>query len=116
MPAKPDPELHDTAPLLLTPKQAAGLLTISERQLRDLTDDGAIGFVNIGLGSKRPTRRYEPAEIERFIGDRRTVKAPAALYRPSRASGARLAPQGANALEELQALLDQRTRAGKANK
>lgn len=116
MPAKPDPELYDTAPLLLTPKQAAGLLTISERQLRDLTDDGAIAFVNIGLGAKRATRRYEPAEIHRFIEARRTVKVPAVHYRPSRVSSARSAATGASSLEELRELLDQKTRTGKAKK
>jgi DNA-binding transcriptional MerR regulator len=46
---------------LLTPA-----LGISSRQLRDLTDDGLLPFINVGRRKKRPARRYEPADIERL--------------------------------------------------
>jgi hypothetical protein len=59
-------------PALLTPGAAAKLLAISVKQLRDLSTAGEIRFVNIGLGNKRPTRRYLPADIEDFIARRRS--------------------------------------------
>lgn len=35
--------------------------------------------MNIGLGHKRPTRRYLPADIDEFIARRRTTAAPPVL-------------------------------------
>lgn len=61
---------------LLTPKAAAALLAISTRQLRDLTIDGQIPFVDVGRGTKRPSRRYDPADIEAFKAARKTRAAP----------------------------------------
>jgi excisionase family DNA binding protein len=55
---------------LLTPEQAASELGISDRQLRDLSSDGAIPFINVGRGN-RPARRYEPSDIEAFKAERR---------------------------------------------
>jgi excisionase family DNA binding protein len=52
---------------LLTPAEAAKLLAISDRQLRELSAHGDIPFVNIGLGLKRETRRYRPDDIKAFI-------------------------------------------------
>ncbi|MXN51851.1 helix-turn-helix domain-containing protein [Shinella sp. AETb1-6] len=57
-------------PILLTPESAASRLGISTRQLRDLTDHGQLRWINIGLGKKRPTRRYTPADLEAFIEER----------------------------------------------
>lgn len=51
---------------LLTPREAAESLGISDRQLRDLTDDGKIPFINVGRGATRPARRYETADVEAF--------------------------------------------------
>ena len=51
---------------LLTPKEAAELLAISDRQLRDLANQGHIRFVNVGCGN-RPTRRYDPVDMEVFM-------------------------------------------------
>lgn len=51
---------------LLSPSQAARELCISEKQLRSLTCAGAIRYINIGLGAKRETRRYDPADLEAF--------------------------------------------------
>ncbi|WP_116654380.1 helix-turn-helix domain-containing protein [Pelagibacterium sediminicola] len=55
---------------LLTPAQVRAELGISDRQLRDLTDDGAIPFINIGRG-KRRAARYDPADIEAFKARRK---------------------------------------------
>jgi len=57
---------------LLTPEQAASELAISTRQLRDLTVSGEIRYINIGNGSVRETRRYDPADIEDFKNRRKS--------------------------------------------
>ncbi|WP_430251262.1 helix-turn-helix domain-containing protein [Neorhizobium sp. DAR64860/K0K1] len=57
---------------LLTPKQAAAELAISSRQLRDLSLDGDIAFINVGRG-ERPARRYEMSDLEAFKAERRTI-------------------------------------------
>jgi len=59
---------------LMTPAQARAELGISDTQLRDLTDDGEIPFINVGRGSKRATRRYDPSDIEAFKAARRRVE------------------------------------------
>lgn len=46
--------------------EAARELCISEKQLRSLTCAGRIRYVNVGLGEKRETRRYDPADLEDF--------------------------------------------------
>ena len=61
---------------LLTPKQAASELAISDKQLRVLTEMGEIAYINIGCGRKRETRRYEPSAIAAFIERRRGVRVP----------------------------------------
>lgn len=64
---------------LLTPDQAASELGISDTQLRALTKAGAIRYVNIGLGTKRETRRYDPEDLAAFREARkcRSTSAPA---------------------------------------
>ncbi len=57
---------------LLTPKDAAARLAISVQQLKDLTDDGLLRWVNIGRGNKRPTRRYTEVDLDEFIERRST--------------------------------------------
>src|SRR5690606_23530463 len=59
---------------LLTPKEVQAELGISDSQLRSLTDDGLIPFINIGLGEKRATRRYDPADIVAFVIARKETK------------------------------------------
>lgn len=61
---------------LLTPKQAAAELGISQDQLLKLTERGALPYVNIGLGAKRQARRYEPDDIGAFKVARRKVECP----------------------------------------
>ncbi|MBX5112738.1 helix-turn-helix domain-containing protein [Rhizobium lentis] len=51
---------------LLLPAEAAEQLRISQRQLRDLTDDGLLRWINVGRGSKRATRRYTQEDIDEF--------------------------------------------------
>lgn len=51
---------------LISPADAAAELCISEKQLRALTCAGQIRYVNIGMGEKRETRRYDPEDLEAF--------------------------------------------------
>lgn len=61
---------------LLTPEQAAARLTITEDHLRALVANGAIGYINVGLGKKRPRRRFTEADIDDFIERRRGREVP----------------------------------------
>lgn len=56
---------------LLTPAETARELSISEKQLRMLTSEGLLPYVNIGCGAKRETRRYAPEDVAEFIAERR---------------------------------------------
>jgi excisionase family DNA binding protein len=67
---------------LLTAAEVAERLAISTRQLKQLSDAGEIAFVNVGLGPRRPARRYRPEDVDEFIS-RRTVVSSG--YRPARA-------------------------------
>ncbi|WP_187969229.1 helix-turn-helix domain-containing protein [Aquibium microcysteis] len=60
-----------TSLALLSPAEAAERLGISDRQLRALTVSGAIPYINIGLGTKREARRYDPADVKQFVESRR---------------------------------------------
>lgn len=67
---------HNDNCRLLTPEQAAARLTITEDHLRALVADGAIGYINVGLGKKRPRRRFTEADIDDFIERRRGREVP----------------------------------------
>ena len=56
-------QVHDTQPLLVDARTAAGLLSISERQLWALTKGGQIACVRIG---KRGVR-YDPVDLREFV-------------------------------------------------
>ncbi|NVP54494.1 helix-turn-helix domain-containing protein [Rhizobium sp. DBTS2] len=95
-----------TTPMLLTPQVAAERLGISTRQLRDLTDEGQLRWINIGLGRKRPTRRYTEADLEAFIEER------AAKCRSTREQDKRLIPTTSSyAVVDFRAILAQKTAA-----
>lgn len=67
-------------PRLLTPKEAAAELGIGEDTLRALRKAGEIAYVNIGQGRKRETPRYELADLEAWVKNRKktaTLKSPA---------------------------------------
>ncbi|MFD2058868.1 helix-turn-helix domain-containing protein [Mesorhizobium calcicola] len=55
---------------LLTPAQAAELLAVTPKHLLELTNEGALRWVNIGLEGKRPTRRYKQDDLAVFIENR----------------------------------------------
>jgi excisionase family DNA binding protein len=64
-------KLQDSPERLLTPKEAAERLAITVEQLADLVMDGAIAYIAVGRGSKRPRRRYTEADLNDFIERRR---------------------------------------------
>lgn len=55
-------------PNLLTPKEAAASLAISERTLWQLTSEGRIAAIRFGRAV-----RYDPADLRAFIAARRCV-------------------------------------------
>jgi excisionase family DNA binding protein len=55
-------------PLLLTARQAAAALTVSERTLWALTKCGAISCIRIGRAV-----RYDPADLQAFIASRKSA-------------------------------------------
>ena len=57
-----NPERPPISPLLLTLRQAAKVLSISERTLFTLTKDGALPAVRVGKGGKR----YRISDLERY--------------------------------------------------
>jgi excisionase family DNA binding protein len=63
MPIAP-PLVSETAPdrLLLTPRQAAAALSISERTLWQLTRGGALPCIRIGRAV-----RYDPRDLQDYI-------------------------------------------------
>ncbi|WP_445253647.1 helix-turn-helix domain-containing protein [Ochrobactrum sp. MYb379] len=60
---------------LLTPEQAAEVLSISVRHLLHLTSDGEIPFVNVGRGL-RMIRRYDATDIQAFSDGRKITEVP----------------------------------------
>jgi len=69
---------------LMTPAAAARLLCISEKHLRALTVAGEIRYINVGLGTKRETRRYDPQDLAAFQEARTTTSAKSPAIRPPR--------------------------------
>jgi excisionase family DNA binding protein len=67
---------HNDNNRLLTPEQAATRLNITEDHLRALVGEGVIGYINVGLGKKRPRRRFTEADIDDFIERRRERDTP----------------------------------------
>jgi excisionase family DNA binding protein len=57
---------------LLTVAAAAGLLGVSERQLRELIRSGKLPYVDVGL-AERPAYRLRPADLEAFILQRTAI-------------------------------------------
>ncbi len=57
---------------LLTPTQAAELLGISTKTLREHVRSGEIAVISTGCGMKRPRVAYAASDIQDFINRRRT--------------------------------------------
>ncbi len=58
----------DIQPKLLTPRQTASYLNISERKLWNLTNDGSIPCIRIGRAV-----RYSVSDLDSWIDSQRTA-------------------------------------------
>jgi hypothetical protein len=56
---------------LLTPRAAAAFLAVSIDTLNAIVARGDLPFVEVGAGDKRPRRRFDPADIEAYVGERK---------------------------------------------
>ena len=52
-------------------REAAAILNITEEKLLGFAHSGAIRYINVGNGSKRPRYRFTDADIEDFIENRK---------------------------------------------
>jgi excisionase family DNA binding protein len=59
---------------LLNADQAATLLGITVPQLLALVDDGAVKFINVGRGMKRPRYRFERTDLDAFKASRAKIQ------------------------------------------
>jgi hypothetical protein len=66
----PDPDA------LLTAAQAAARLGVTVDQFMGHVEDGAIDYINVGRGKKRPRYRFAPADLETFKAARITTEQP----------------------------------------
>jgi len=55
---------------LMTPRQVAKLLQISERTLLDWHKNGRLVAIKIGPSGRNGSVRYRPSEIARFLEER----------------------------------------------
>ncbi|MEV4609729.1 helix-turn-helix domain-containing protein [Neorhizobium sp. LMR1-1-1.1] len=69
---------------LLTPSEAAEMLTISVKVLREHVDAGEIAFIPKGSGKKRPRMAFDRKDILDFINRRRMRKCPSTSPRTRR--------------------------------
>ncbi|MBU1313969.1 MAG: helix-turn-helix domain-containing protein [Alphaproteobacteria bacterium] len=97
---------------LLTLKDVAEILAISERTVRDFVDAGAMPFVDIGHGRKRRLMRFLPADVDAFIDGRRKIARPS--LPPRRVTPAATAAGAVDFLDILaKRKADQRRRSGR---
>ncbi|WP_436081863.1 helix-turn-helix domain-containing protein [Pararhizobium sp. LjRoot235] len=61
---------------LLTPAEAASILTISTKTLRGHVKAGEIAFIPLGRGEKRPRVGFDRKDILDFINRRRMRQCP----------------------------------------
>lgn len=55
----------------MTPADAAAFLCISVDTLNAIVARGDLPFVEVGAGDKRPRRRFDPADLEAYVGERK---------------------------------------------
>jgi|688.fasta_scaffold46305_7 hypothetical protein len=78
--------MNPARPLALRPKAAARMLSISERYLWQLTDDGQIPCRRVGNG-KRKTVLYSMAALEAWLGNGGEERQPGANEEPRHTKG-----------------------------
>lgn len=78
--------MNPDRPLALRPKAAARVLSISERYLWELTNDGQIPCRRVGNG-KRKTVLYPMAALEAWLGAGGEQKQPGEQVEPRHTNG-----------------------------
>lgn len=73
-----------TAPMLLDSEQAAELLNVSTRTLRQLVKDGEIAYVPRGAGRAKPRLGFTMDDINEYIRIRRTRECPSTSHKTPR--------------------------------
>lgn len=67
--------MENTAQELLTPKEVAQKLKVTEEQVRLLIRKGKIRALNLGTGLKRPLYRISQQTLDSFLGKEYTPQA-----------------------------------------
>jgi hypothetical protein len=73
-PAMPKPKPKRDPDALFTAAQAAARLAITVEQLISHVEDGALRYINVGRGKKRPRYRFDPADLDAFKAARSTLE------------------------------------------
>lgn len=73
-----------TAPMLLDSEQAAELLNVSTRTLREFVKAGDIAYVPLGAGRSKPRLGFTMDDINEFIKSRRTRACLSTSQKPAR--------------------------------
>jgi excisionase family DNA binding protein len=68
--------MENIAQELLTPKEVAKKLKVTEEQVRLLIRKGKIRALNLGTGLKRPLYRISQQTLDSFLGKEYTPQAP----------------------------------------
>jgi hypothetical protein len=69
---------------LLSPRQAAARLAISEALLRRHVDAGEIPYILLGRGEKRRKIGFDPADLDAFVDQRKQRACPSTAPRARR--------------------------------
>lgn len=85
---------------LLTMSQAATLLGMCERTLREHVRHGEIAYVQKGRGLKRPRKMFDPVDIEAFKARQRRIDCPS-TNRNGRRSSTTISKSGVVAFTDL---------------
>lgn len=64
--------MSDTAKILLTSEEAAAMLSVSTKTLREFVRAGDIAYVPLGRGKSKPRLGFHMDDINDFIRGRRT--------------------------------------------
>jgi excisionase family DNA binding protein len=70
----PPPKPDRDPDALLTAAEAAARLSITVEQLIAHVEDGALRYINVGRGKKRPRYRFSPSDLEEFKATRSTLE------------------------------------------
>ncbi|WP_158808453.1 helix-turn-helix domain-containing protein [Beijerinckia sp. L45] len=73
--------MNDLTQPLLTPKQAAHLLNVSQDTLRAFVRLGELRYIHVGTGKIRVRMMFEHADLVRFVDSRKQTMVPPTPYK-----------------------------------